>query len=108
MYPKVDVCCPVGCCGGTNTQNMGVNAMKYLLMLLLAVAIIYGGITVAHENDEFKHGAMPPCYGWERMDTSMRRCFIDGEHEMCVTLIYNHGRWHQTKPYECPKEEENE
>ncbi len=62
----------------------------------------------AHENDEFKHGSIS-CHGWERTDAGMRKCFLDAKKEKCATLIYNHGLFHVSDPYDCqPKEEKVE
>lgn len=85
------------------SQFFGV--IKYLLVLLLLALICYGSLAYSHESDEYKHGSAPQCYGWEKMGSNIRKCFLGPEHKKCVNLIYNHGQWHVTKPYKCDEEE---
>ena len=76
--------------------------MKNLIFLLTFFIIIT--IASAHENDNYKHKALPPCHGWKVIDSNQRKCFLDAERKMCVNAIYNHGLWHISKPYKCEGE----
>lgn len=76
-----------------------------ILILLITILICSAVLVDAHENNEYKHGSTPFCYGWELLPAEVRKCFIDEERKMCVRLVFNHGQWHVGTPYECTESE---
>ena len=92
-----------------------IGIAKVVLVVLMLIGVLLGsiwihekaysrGVIYVHENEEYKHGPMGGCYGWEKLGSNIRKCFLDKEHIECVNLIYNHGTWHKTEPYTCDKE----
>ena len=76
--------------------------MRQLLVIIMLITVLFSVPKVlAHENEEYKHKSLPPCHGWEIINSGQRRCFINRERTMCVNAIYNHGIWHISEPYEC-------
>jgi len=76
--------------------------MRWYILLVLLVIVTTAS---AHEYAGKKHseGTIGPCYGWKTVDDGQRICYLDEDKDMCRTLIYNHGQWHISEDYLCPK-----
>jgi hypothetical protein len=81
-----------------------------LLLFLVLPAAHLTEITLIHENSGKTHveGGTGLCYGWSRASGNMRICYLNREHTECKYLIYVHGLWHESLPFQCTELEGND
>jgi len=92
-----------------------MKTLKWTVVILLALCVwaTYansGRMMLIHENSGMTHskGGTGHCHGWEVIGEGMRLCFMDKEHTMCKRIVHNHDIWHESEPFPCPTEEEEE
>ena len=81
---------------------------RWWAMVIFIALCVWASYANTHENSGKTHskGRTGFCYGWERVDDTMRLCFLDKEHIMCKHIVHNHGVWHESEPFLCEPEAE--
>ena len=87
-------------------RHLNVIAPIIIALFCIAGLLSTCAITVskAHENSGKTHTkeSIGPCFGWKTVDSGQRICYLDKDKEVCKTVIYNHGQWHESEEYPCP------